>query len=253
MAEERAQRRLAAIVAVDLVGYSRMVQADEAGTIAALRTWRGVALEPFVAEHGGRIVKLMGDGALLEFSSAVNALECAVDLQRCTAESNDLLPADRALVLRIGVNLGDIVVEGDDIFGDGVNVAARLEAMAEPGGIYLSGKVFDEVSGKLELEFDNAPGGSAEKHGDTDPRLSAGKGRRRIRRESCSAHTSQDLHCSATLRKHERRSEPAVFLRWDHGGRDHGVAAVQKPFRHCPQLIISLATVRPTSNASGES
>lgn len=154
MAEERAQRRLAAIVAVDLVGYTRMVQADEAGTIAALRAWRGVALEPLVVEHGGRIVKLMGDGALLEFSSAVNALECAVDLQRRTAESNDLLPADRALVLRIGVNLGDIVVEGDDIFGDGVNVAARLEAMAEPGGIYLSGKVFDEVSGKLELEFD---------------------------------------------------------------------------------------------------
>ena len=99
-------------------------------------------------------MKLMGDGALLEISSAVNALECAVDLQRRTAESNDLLPADRALVLRIGVNLGDIVVEGDDIFGDGVNVAARLEAMAEPGGICLSGKVFDEVSGKLDLEFD---------------------------------------------------------------------------------------------------
>ena len=154
MAEERAQRRLAAIVAVDVVGYSRMVQADEAGTIAALRTWRGVALEPLVAEHGGRVVKLMGDGALLEFASAVNAVECAVDLQGRTAESNDRLPVDRALVLRIGVNLGDIVVEGDDIFGDGVNVAARLEAMAEPGGICLSGKVFDEVSGKLDLEFE---------------------------------------------------------------------------------------------------
>lgn len=154
MTEERAQRRLAAIVAVDVVGYARMVQTDEAGTIVALRTWRSVALEPLVEDRGGRIVKLMGDGALLEFSSALNAVECAVDLQRRTAECNDLLPTDRALVLRIGINLGDVVVEGDDIFGDGVNVAARLEAIAEPGGICLSGKVFGEVDGKLDLVFE---------------------------------------------------------------------------------------------------
>src|SRR5689334_7447006 len=135
MPEERVQRRLAAIVVADVVGYSRLIEQDEAGTIAVLRERRKDILMPLVAEHHGRIVKVMGDGVLVEFASAVNAVGCAVELQERMAGANDGLPDERRIVLRIGINLGDLVVEGGDLYGDGVNVAARLQAMAEPSGI----------------------------------------------------------------------------------------------------------------------
>ena len=155
MAEERVQRRLAAILAADVVGYSRLMEQDEAGTLAALKARRREVLEPLVARHHGRIFKIAGDGALAEFASAVNAVECAVALQRGMAEQNAGLPDARRIVLRIGINLGDVIVEGGDIYGDGVNAAARLEALAEPGGIHVSGKVHDEVVRKLDLGFDD--------------------------------------------------------------------------------------------------
>src|SRR5215468_12359773 len=135
MAEERAQRRLAAILAADVVGYSRLMEQDEAGTLAALKQRRKEVLEPLVAKHQGRIFKVTGDGVLVEFGSAVNAVQCAVDLQQAMAAANGGEPEDRHVVLRIGVNLGDVMVEGGDIYGDGVNIAVRLEALAEPGGI----------------------------------------------------------------------------------------------------------------------
>jgi class 3 adenylate cyclase len=141
MAEESAQRRLAAIVAADVVGYTRLIETDEGATLAAFRARRKTILEPLVAQYFGRVVKLMGDGALLEFASAVNAVQCAAALQTAMAEANTAAGPGPAIVLRIGVNLSDVIVEGDDIYGDGVNVAARLEAMAEPGGICLSSKV----------------------------------------------------------------------------------------------------------------
>src|SRR5262245_53510643 len=133
MVEERAQRRLAAILAADVVGYSRLMEQDEAGTLTALRDRRKAILEPLVTQHQGRIVKLMGDGALVEFASAVNAVACGIDLQQRFGEANAAVGEARRIVLRIGINLGDIVVEGDDIYGDGVNVATRLEEIAEPG------------------------------------------------------------------------------------------------------------------------
>src|SRR5215475_6196130 len=135
MAEERAQRRLAAILAADVVGYSRLMEHDEAGTLAALAHRRKVILEPLFAKYRGRVVRLMGDGTLAEFTSAVDAVQCAVDIQKAMMEANSKLPEDRAMVLRVGLNLGDVVVEESDLYGDGVNVAARLEAMADPGGI----------------------------------------------------------------------------------------------------------------------
>ena len=146
-------RRLAAILAADVVGFSRLMEIDEAGTLAALNTRRAEVIDPLIAEHAGRIVKLMGDGMLVEFASVVDAVACAAAVQQAMAEHNASLPDDKRIALRIGVNLGDVIVEGDDIFGDGVNVAARLEALAEPGGVAISGTVHEHVVGKLDHDF----------------------------------------------------------------------------------------------------
>jgi len=145
-------RRLAAILAVDVAGYSRLMGEDEAGTARAVREHRDAA-RPTVASHGGRIVKTMGDGLLLEFLSVVAAVECAIAVQRLMAARNAEVPEARRIVYRIGVNLGDVLIEGDDILGDGVNIAARLEGIAEPGGICVSGSAYDQVRGKIEPEF----------------------------------------------------------------------------------------------------
>jgi len=153
MVEERVQRRLAAILAADVVGYSRLMQNDEAGTLAALKARRRDVLRPLIAKYHGRLVKVMGDGVLVEFTSAVNAVQCAVDLQRSTAEANATLPEYRHIVLRIGINLGEVIIEGSDIYGDGVNVAARLEGLAQPGSVCISAKVHDEVRGKIDETF----------------------------------------------------------------------------------------------------
>jgi adenylate cyclase len=134
----RIERKLAAILAAEVVGYSRLVGADEAGTIARLKTLRKEFIEPLTAEYRGRIVKLMGDGALVEFASALDAVECAVAIQNGVAEREAAEPQDRRIQFRIGINVGDIIVEDGDILGDGVNVAARLEGLAAPGGICLS-------------------------------------------------------------------------------------------------------------------
>jgi adenylate cyclase len=155
MAEERTQRRLAAILAADVVGYSRLMEQDEAGTLAVLKERRNGILMPLVGEHYGRIVKVMGDGVLVEFASAVNAVACAVELQKRMVSANDSLPEQRRIVLRVGINVGDLVVEGGDLYGDGVNIAARLQAMAEPGEIYASQIVLDHVKNKVEVKFEN--------------------------------------------------------------------------------------------------
>jgi class 3 adenylate cyclase len=148
----RVVRRLAAIVAADVAGYSRLMGADEIGTARALREHRAVT-DPIVAKHGGRIVKTTGDGVLLEFPSVVDAVECAVAVQTVMAERNESIPQNRRMLFRIGINLGDVLIEGDDILGDGVNVAARLESIAEPGGICISASAYDQIFGKLALEF----------------------------------------------------------------------------------------------------
>jgi TolB-like protein/cytochrome c-type biogenesis protein CcmH/NrfG len=148
----RIGRRLAAIVAADVAGYSRLMGLDEVGTARTLREHRKVT-DALVAKHGGRLVKTTGDGVLLEFPSVVDAVECAVAVQDVMAERNQGVPEDRRMLYRIGINLGDILIEGDDILGDGVNVAARLEGIAEPGGICISSSAHDQVSGKVSVEF----------------------------------------------------------------------------------------------------
>jgi adenylate cyclase len=150
------ERRLTAILAADVVGYSRLMEADEAATLASLKAHHAELIDPEIAGHHGRIVKLMGDGILAEFASVVDAVNCAVGLQRGTAARNAGVPQDRRIVFRIGINLGDVIVDGDDIYGDGVNVAARLEALAEPGGICLSATVHDHIAGKVALDFEDA-------------------------------------------------------------------------------------------------
>ncbi|MEP9387996.1 adenylate/guanylate cyclase domain-containing protein [Mesorhizobium sp. KR9-304] len=152
---QRVKRRLAAIAVADVVGYSRLMEADETGTLAALKERRKTILEPLVRSHEGRIVKVMGDGVLMEFASAVNAVEAALELQHEMAKANMGLNEDRRILLRIGINLGDIVGEGSDVYGDGVNIAARLEALAEPGGICISAKVRDELRGKSSRVFED--------------------------------------------------------------------------------------------------
>lgn len=156
MAEARANRRLAAILAADVAGYSRLIRADEAGTLAALKEIWTDHFNPAVAEFGGRIVKMMGDGALVEFASAVDAVECAVAVQNGMANKIRSQPVLKAVEFRIGVNLGDVVIEGDDIFGDGVNVAVRLEGQAPKGGVLISGSVHAQVSGKTGVAFTDA-------------------------------------------------------------------------------------------------
>ncbi len=154
MPEARTNRRLAAILAADVVGYSSMMGADEAGTLAALKRHRETVFDPAIAAHGGRVVKLMGDGTLVEFASVVDAVNCALAIQRTT--KTETAPNGRSIVLRIGVNLGDIIIDGDDIYGDGVNVAARLEPLAEPGGVCVSSIVYESIGNRIDAVLSDA-------------------------------------------------------------------------------------------------
>jgi adenylate cyclase len=155
MAEDRVDRRLAAIFAGDIAGYSRLMASDEEGTLRQLKAHRKQLVDPKITEHRGRIVKTTGDGMLVEFVSVVDAVRCAVDIQRGMAERNANAPADKRIQFRVGINVGDIIIDGDDIFGDGVNVASRLEALADPGGIMVSGVVHDQVRDKLSFGFED--------------------------------------------------------------------------------------------------
>jgi TolB-like protein/cytochrome c-type biogenesis protein CcmH/NrfG len=155
VAPERVERRLAAIFAADMVGFSRLMEADEAGTLSRLKALRDGLIDPKIDEHGGRIVKTTGDGMLVEFASVVGAVQCAVEIQRAIADRNATVPCERKIEFRVGINLGDVIIEGDDIYGNGVNIAARLEGLAEPGGVCVSGTVYDQIETMLGLRFDD--------------------------------------------------------------------------------------------------
>ena len=178
MASQRANRRLAAILAADVAGVAGLVERDEAGTLAGLATLRDDVIEPALADHRGRLVKLIGDGVLADSGSVVDAVACAIDIQQ---RNSDGLP------LRIGVNLGDVVADGDDIYGDGVNVAARLEGMAETGGVVVSGTAWDHLHGQLGLSFESL--GEQRLKNIARPvrayRLRRGRDRRRAPRPRC--------------------------------------------------------------------
>jgi adenylate cyclase len=153
MAEDRVNRKLAAILAADVVGYSRLMGADEAGTLSALKRHREVVFDPAVAAHNGRVVKLIGDGTIVQFGSVIDAVNCALAVQRSSALPPDPNSAPSPIVLRIGINLGDVIIEGDDIYGDGVNIAARLEPLAEPGGVCISSIVNESIGNRIDVRF----------------------------------------------------------------------------------------------------
>jgi adenylate cyclase len=155
VAGERVERRLAAILAADVAGYSRLIGADEEGTLARLKAHRNDVIDPKITEYGGRIVKTTGDGLLVEFASVVDALRCATEVQAAMTERNTAAPADSRIEFRVGIHQGDIVVEDGDIFGDGVNIAARLEGLSEPGGICVSARVQEDAAGRLDLSFED--------------------------------------------------------------------------------------------------
>ena len=148
-------RRLAAILAADVAGYSRLIGADEGGTLQALKAIRAELIDPTIAAHNGRLVKTTGDGLLVEFGSVVDALRCATEVQTWMAERNATVPTEKRIEFRVGLHQGDVVIEDNDIFGDAVNVAARLEGLAEPGGICVSARVRGDASGKLDLAFED--------------------------------------------------------------------------------------------------
>src|SRR5437879_10233477 len=154
--QDRIERRLAAILAADVAGYSRLTGVDEEGTHVRLQAHLRALVDPKVAEHRGRVVKNTGDGMLAEFSSVVDAVRCALDVQRGMAKRNSEVPDEKRIEFRMGINVGDIMIDRGDIFGDGVNVAARLEGLAEPGGICVSGRVQEDVRGKLDIPFEDA-------------------------------------------------------------------------------------------------
>ena len=155
LAEDRVERRLAAILAADVAGYSRLMGADEEGTHARLKELRAALIDPRIAESRGRIVKTTGDGLLVEFASVVDAVHCAAEIQRSLAVETAKVNKDRRIEFRIGINLGDVIFDGDDIFGDGVNIAARLEGIADPGGICISDDAYRQVRGKLDIAFED--------------------------------------------------------------------------------------------------
>src|ERR1700682_4250571 len=147
------QRRLAAVLAADVVGYSRLMGTDEIGTITSLKSHRRELVDSGIAEHRGRIVKTTGDGMLVEFASVVDAVSCAVHIQRSMVRRNVTVPADKRIIFRIGINVGDIIIDGDDIYGDGVNIAAQLETLCEPGGVCISRAANEQIRDKLSIAF----------------------------------------------------------------------------------------------------
>ena len=155
MSKEGTERKLTTILAADVVGYSRLMAADEAGTLAELKSHRRELIEPKAAQYHGRTIKLMGDGTLMEFASVVDAVVFAVEVQCAVQVRNTEVPEDRRIAYRIGINIGDIIVDGDDIYGDGVNIAARLEGLADPGGVCISRPVHTQIKGKLDLTFED--------------------------------------------------------------------------------------------------
>jgi len=152
MAEARVERRLAAILAADVAGSGRLMGVDEEGTLAALKGHRSELIDPKIAEHRGRIVKTTGDGMLVEFASAVDAVRCATEIQRAMAERSAAIPEYRRIEFRVGINVGDIIIDENDIYGDGVNIAARIETLASPGAICLSDNAYQQIKGKLALD-----------------------------------------------------------------------------------------------------
>ena len=210
MAEARVGRRLAAIVAADVAGYSRLMGLDEVGTARTLHEHREIT-DAVVAEHGGRLVKSTGDGVLLEFRSVVDAVECAVAVQTVMVQRNDGIPQERRMLFRIGINLGDILIEGDDILGDGVNVAARLEGIAEPGGICISSSAYEQVRGKVLVDFTDLGEQTLKNIARPIRAYAVGPSANARQTAAAAIFRAASIHSGSAVRKHRRRSRARVL------------------------------------------
>jgi adenylate cyclase len=225
------QRRLAAILVADVVGYSKLIGRDEAGTLAQLQALRTEVIEPHIAKHAGRLFKSVGDGFLIEFASAVQAVSCAKAIQETNAAGQ--------LPLRIGIHVGDVVVQGDDLMGDGVNVAARIEGVAEPGGIALSRAVHEQVRDKLDLGFMDK-GEIALKNIQRPVQVFVIGGAKVDGQASPPAVARQAVHRRAAIPEHERRSRAGILRRRLGRGHHYGPVANQIAVRHRPQFELHL-------------
>jgi class 3 adenylate cyclase len=230
----RVGRRLAAIVAADVAGYSRLMGLDEVGTARTLREHREVT-DALVSKHGGRLVKTTGDGVLLEFHSVVDAVEWAVAVQAVMAERNQGVPEDRRMLFRIGINLGDILIEGDDILGDGVNVAARLEGIAEPGGICVSASAYDQVTGKVAVEFADLGEQTLKNIARPIRAYTVGLNANTDRAVPPPLLFPASVHRGAALGKPRRRSRARLLCGWSDREPDHRLVAHQWRVRDCTQ------------------
>ncbi len=226
MAEDQTNRRLAAILAADVVGYSRLMGANESGTLTALKAHRETVFDPAVARYKGRVVKLIGDGTLAEFASVVDAVNCALAIQRAVKAQT----AGSGIVLRIGINLGDIIIDGDDIYGDGVNVAARLEPLAEPGGVCISSIVNESVGNRIAVVFRDGGEVTVKNiarpvrvwkwHPDHDPAAASAP-------EPAKAAVANGrgggtaVHRRSALQQHVERPRAGILLRRHHRGHHH--------------------------------
>ena len=244
-------RRLAAILAADVAGYSRLMGADEEGTLERLKALRRELLDPKIAEHKGRIVKTTGDGLLVEFASVVDAVRCAVAVQQAMAERNTGVAADSRIELRIGINLGDVIVEGDDLYGDGVNIAARIEALADAGGVFVSNTVHDQVRDRLPFVFEDLgeqqvkniarpvrvyrvgprsePGGTGS--------MRPGRPRSSV---AGSATPRQAVDRRVAVSEHERRPRAGIFRRRHGRGNHHRLEPHPLAVRDRPELELHL-------------
>ena len=245
MAEERVQRRLAAILAADVVGYSRLIRTDETGTRARFNAHFDDLIAPKVEEHHGRIFNTSGDGLLAEFGSVVNAVQCAVEFQRGMAERNRDADQETRMDFRIGLHLGDVIVEGEDIHGDGVNVAARLEGLAEPGGICVSANVYDAAEGKRSVGFEDL-GEQEVKNIDRPIRAyrvhlestAANPVRSATRHTACVAR--QAVYRGTAIPEYVRRSRTGVFLGRHNRGHHHRTKPHPADLRDRPQYDLHL-------------
>ena len=242
MAEERLQRRLAAILSADVVGYSRLMGIDEAGTLARLKALQRDLIDPNIAAHSGRIVKLMGDGVLVEFGSAVDAVACAIEIQKHVREHDAGRSEANAIQFRVGINVGDIIIEGDDIFGDGVNIAARIESVAAPGGISLSEDAWRQVQGKVAANFVDS--GEQSLKNIARPvrvyRVELGCEGTTLPTAPAFGSTGQTLDRGAAVYEHEWRCRAGLFLRWLGRGHDHHLAEAGGTTGHRTQFQLRL-------------
>ena len=252
MAGDRVERRLAAVLAADVAGYSRLMGADEEGTLARLKAVRKALVDPAIASHRGRIVKTTGDGMLVEFASAVDAVRCAVEVQRGMAEQNADVPQDARIEFRIGIHVGDIIIDDNDIFGDGVNIAARLEGIAEPGGICISDDAYRQIRGKVEIACDDL--GPQTLKNIAEPMRAwrielSGQALQGATRFACEPSSGarasrQALHRRAAVPEHERRSRAGILR------RRHGEDIITELSRFREFCSSSPATRRSSTRAS---